>query len=312
MIVAAVFIACAAVLVMVSREADAAFPGKNGPIAFSSDRDGDFDIYTIRPDGSGLRRITNAPGSDSRPEWSPDGTKIAFDSDRDGDHEIYVKDLATGKVSQLTNNTHPSSPQFQADQSPAWSPDGTRIAFSSNRDTLGELAGETYAERIFVMKADGSEVTRLTRGASHYQSDISWSPDGTQLIYELGHDTEYSLAIMNADGSDMRLLLPFPTAPDERYPDWSPSGKKIVFTKGIDVDRTMDIWKMDPDGSDQKQLTNTPENESAPDWAPGGGKIVFERNGELIQMDASDGSNQSNITNTPGYSELDPDWKAKP
>jgi Tol biopolymer transport system component len=68
---------------------------------------------------------------------------------------------------------------------------------------------------------------------------------------------------------------------------------------------------MDPDGSDQKRLTHSPGDESAPDWSPGGGKIVFERNGNLIKMRASDGSNQTNLTNTPSYVELDPDWKAK-
>lgn len=97
---------------MSARSAEAAFAGQNGRIAFVSDRDSDFDIYTIRPDGSGLRQVTNAPGSDSRPEWSPDGTKIAFNSDR---------------------------------------------------DTIDELNGEAYVERIYVMKVDGSELTRLTR-----------------------------------------------------------------------------------------------------------------------------------------------------
>jgi TolB protein len=297
-------------LVATEEAAEASFPGENGKkIAFSSDRDGDFDIYTIRPDGSGLRRVTNAPGSDSRPEWSPDGTKIAFDSDRDGDSEIYVKDLATGKVSQLTDNTDPRFPGLLADRSPAWSPDGTRIAFSSTRDTLAE---ETYVERIYVMKADGSELTQFTWGFAYYEFDISWSPDGTQLLFEWGHEFDYGLGIMNADGSELRFLLPFPMAPDERYPDWSPSGEKIVFTKGIDQEAKMDVWKMDPNGSDQKRLTNTPKkNESAPDWSPGGRKIVFERNGELIKMRASDGSNKTNVTNTPGYIELDPDWKAK-
>jgi Tol biopolymer transport system component len=314
---AAVLATGTAGLVATEEPAEASFPGENGKIAFSSDRDGDFDIYTIRPDGSGLRRVTNSPSSDSCPEWSPDGTKIAFDSDRDGDREIYVKDLATGKVKKLTDNTDPRFPGLQADQSPAWSPDGTRIAFSSNRDTLDELNGEAYAERIYVMKADGSEVTRLTRSFYYYESDISWSPDGTQLVFEVGFDATYDLVIMNADGSDRRFLLPMSVVPDERYPDWSPSGEKIVFTKGVDGgggdQGTMDIWKMDPDGSDQKRLTKTPKkSESAPDWSPGGGKNVFERKGDLIKMRASDGSNKTNLTNTPSYVELDPDWKAKP
>ena len=311
---AAALLACLITLLAASQEAGAAFPGQNGRIVFSSDRDGDFDLYTIRPDGSGLRQLTDAPGSDSRPEWSPDGTKIAFDSDRGGDYDIYVMDIATGEVSQLTNDDDPSiPPAFEADQSPAFSPDGTRIAFSSNRDTW---EAEAYTERIFVTKADGSEPeTRLTEGYSHFQSDISWSPDGTRLLLETGYDGRYDLGILNADGSGQERLTNTPEV-NEKAPDWSPSGRKIVFTKDTeDTDRYIprDVWKMGPDGSGQQRLTNTPKvNETAPDWSPDGRLIAFERNGDLLSMRASDGSGKTNLTNTPGHSELDPDWKVKP
>ena len=313
---AAALLACLLTLLAASQEAGAAFPGQNGRIVFSSDRDGDFDIYTVRPDGSGLRQLTDAPGSDSNPEWSPDGTKIAFDSDRDGayDRDVYVMDIATGEVSRLTNDDDPSIPaNLEADHSPAFSPDGTRIAFSSNRDTIPE---EAYTERVYVMNTDGSELTRLTGGYSHFQSDVSWSPDGTRLLLEWGTDSRYDIGILNADGSGWSFPFPYTPFVDERYPDWSPSSRKIVFTKGTeDRDDTtpMDVWKVNPDGSDLKQLTNTPKvYETAPDWSPDGRLIAFERNGDLLSMRASDGSGKTNLTNTPGHSELDPDWKVKP
>ena len=72
------------------QSATAALPGQNGLIAFASNRDGNFEIYVMNPDGSGQTNITNNPASDNYPAWSPDGSKIAFSSDRDGNAEIYV------------------------------------------------------------------------------------------------------------------------------------------------------------------------------------------------------------------------------
>ena len=98
-----------------------------GLIAFYSNRDGNYEIYSIRPDGSDLKRLTFDPASDQTPAWSPDGRRLAFRSERSGGGNLYVMDADGGSLRRLTMGPGDDSQS-------AWSPDGTRIAFSSLRD----------------------------------------------------------------------------------------------------------------------------------------------------------------------------------
>ena len=120
-------------------------------------------------DGSNPTRLTDNPGLDADPAWSPDGTKIAFASFRDGNQEVYVMDADGSNPTRLTDN--PAS-----DIVPAWSPDGTKIAFASRRDGNPE---------VYVMDADGSNPTRLTDNPT-FDGVPAWSPDGTQDRLRLG------------------------------------------------------------------------------------------------------------------------------
>ena len=86
-----------------------------------------FEIFTVRPDGTGLKRLTDNLAEEWGPKWSPDGTKIAFSSHRDGNDDIYVMDRTGDNVTRLTEND-------ASDAVPTWSPDGSKIAFSSARD----------------------------------------------------------------------------------------------------------------------------------------------------------------------------------
>src|SRR5438309_1754222 len=101
-----------------------------GQIAFTTDRDGNVDIYVMNADGSGVRNLSNNPSPDAVPTWALDGTRIAFYSERDGNGEIYVVNADGSNPLNLTNN--PAS-----DATPAWSPDGTKIAFNSKREENG-------------------------------------------------------------------------------------------------------------------------------------------------------------------------------
>ena len=133
-------------------------PAADAPvrIAFTSNRDGDSEIYVMNADGSGVTRLTNSGGD--HPSWSPDGRRIAFTSNGDGDSEIYVMNADGSGVTRLTNNDAVGINDF------SWSPDGRRIAFTSNGDGDSE---------IYVMNADGSGVTRLTNSGGYHPS---WSP----------------------------------------------------------------------------------------------------------------------------------------
>ena len=104
----------------------------NGKIALTSQRDANYEIYTMNPDGSNQTRLTFASSEDSAPTWSPDGSMIAFTSNRDGNFEIYTMNLDGTNQKRITNT--PAN-----DFGPDWSPDGTKIAFTSDRNGNDEI-----------------------------------------------------------------------------------------------------------------------------------------------------------------------------
>ena len=165
------------VIIVEPRTALAQSPG--GRIAFTSDRDGNWDIYTMNANGSGVTRLTHNSDSDGSPSWSPDGRRIAFRSRRDGDDsEIYTMNADGSGVARLTHNS-------DYDGSPSWSPDGRRIAFTSRMD------GDKLD--IYTMNADGSGVARLTHN-SDFDLSPSWSPDGRRIAF-----------ISDRDGDDYEI-----------------------------------------------------------------------------------------------------------
>ena len=279
------------------------------PIAFSSDRDRNVEIYLMDANGRNQRNITNHPDRDSVPSWSPDGKRIAFWSERDGNDEIYVMDADGGNQQNITN--HPNS-----DLSPAWSPDGKRIAFGSNRDEILDIHGFPTFE-IYVMDADGENQQNITNNR-HDDWAPSWSPDGKRIVfisYREGHfigDFELitsEIYVMDADGGNQQRLTE--NRKNDESPSWSPNGTRIVFSsdrKGDFVNN--EIYVMDADGGNLQRLTENRDNDGAPSWSPDGKRIVFvsERDGndEIYVMDA-DGGNLQNLTNNPG-GDFGPAW----
>lgn len=138
-------------------------------IVFTSKRSGNYDLWLINVDGSGLRQLTNDPATDSAPAWSPDGTQIAFASSRGGNSDVYVMKADGSAVSRLTTNA-------DYDGEPAWSPDGTLIAFISRRSAG---AADYF---LYTMTAQGGDP--LLRSATPYASRPNWSPDGTRILFD--------------------------------------------------------------------------------------------------------------------------------
>ncbi len=167
-------------------------------------------------------------------------------------------------------------------------PPSGRIAFHSGRDENWE---------IYVMNADGSDITRLT---NHPASDAypSWSPDGQRIAFYSDRDGNSEIYVMNADGSDITRLTNHPET--DRVPSWSPDGQRIAFQS--ERDGNSEIYVMNPDGSDITRLTNYPELDVFPSWSPDGQRIAFhsERDGnsEIYVMNP-DGSGITRLTDHP-------------
>jgi len=258
-----------------------------GVLAFTSERDGEGDIYVMNADGSDQRRLTGDPAYDGWPTWSPDGAQIAFCSTRSGNPDIYVMDADGGNVRQLTQHN-------ANDIWPEWSPDGTKIAFPSRRDGNFE---------IYVIDADGTNLKRLTNTPAH-EDFPAWSPDGTQIVFSRteGDDGTY---VMNADGSNERRLLDFRIF----EPAWSPDGAQIAF--GSDHEGFRGIYVMDADGSNVQKLSNTRAGENCPAWSPDGMRITFASwrggDGEIYLMNV-DGGDLQQLTDNWSADEF-PAWR---
>jgi hypothetical protein len=166
---------------------------------------------------------------------------------------------------------------------PAWSPNGQRLAFSTNRD-----AGDF---EIYVTPASGASITRLTTNPA--QDDVpTWSPDGSKIAFESDRDFastgQRQIYVMNADGSGVTRLTFSIT--DDHAPAWSPDGSRIAFTRGTDA--AGDIVVMSAAGGVPTPLANTAAGESNPDWSPNGASIVYQRDTGIATMSA-DGSAQT-------------------
>jgi Tol biopolymer transport system component len=235
---------------------------------------------------------------------------------------IYLMNTdGSGQTNLTTNN-------FAADHSPAWSPDGTRIAF--------ERAGA-----ILVMNADGRAPRRVTSSIVLPDSEPAWSPDGTRIAFTSGvwprrniavtqlatrvgesltndpaddiqpawspdgtriafvssRAGSFDIFVMNAGGSGQTDLTQSP-AVDDMAPAWSPDGTRIAFASGTSLGS--EIFVMNADGSGPRNLTGNSRQDSEPAWSPDGTKIAFVRNSEsnkgyypyIFTMNA-DGSGQT-------------------
>jgi Tol biopolymer transport system component len=153
------------------------------------------DVYVMNEDGTGQTRLTIGNATfDQYPTWSPTCAQIAFTQDPGGKDQISVMNADGTGVTTLTAGPGKNT-------RPAWSPDGTRIAFSSDRDS------PINSTDIYVMNADGTQPTRVTVTASFHMYDFpAWSPDGTQLLFWASVAPTRGLYLVNADGSGLTLF----------------------------------------------------------------------------------------------------------
>jgi len=179
-------------------------------------------------------------------------------------------------------------------QSPAFSPDGSRIAFSSNRD--GDFS-------LYVMNRDGSGVTRVT-GPGTSDDSPSWSPDGSKLVFTRSFSFGAALMVVNVDGTGETALTPVVTSGYLDWPAWSPDGTKIAYTGG----GTPHIYVMNADGSGAMALPAlASDTVDHPAWSPDGARLAVHDLGRGIVVMNADGSNPVSLEPGGEYG-TEPAW----
>jgi len=258
-------------------------------IAFVSDSTGKKEIHVMDHDGYGPRRITADRNISLMPALSPDGTKVLYVSQKSGNWRLYEVELASGKRTATPNiggtvvspswepggdgyavgvNVDGNQEIFHVrrdgraerltrdpadDVSPAYSPDGKRIAFTSNRGG---------SPQIYVMSARGGRAKRISFGGP-YNSEPSWSPTGLFVAFTCQQGSNFKICVTEADGGQAH---PITTGPwDDESPAFSPDGRHIAFASNRGGRK--DIYMMDPDGRNVERLTYNGANNMAPSWS---------------------------------------------
>jgi len=268
-------------------------------------------VFTMRPDGSGIQRVTSSPGVQAHSSLSPDGTRVVYSQVNPGGSSIEAVDRAGGPIAVLNTGRKWSLV-------PHWAPDASRIAFTSDADGNYE---------IYTMDPDGGDVRQLTFTAPPIQHvGPKYSPDGSQLLYATDEDEEdpanqQDIWVMPAGGgAGTRLTRGIN---DRESRGWSPDGKRIV-TQTVE-DGVGQLVVLNADGTGLRRITDFPPGTPrfapggifpvmsgavTPAWSPGGDRIAFASNHEGnydVYVIAPDGTGLRRITRSP-EPELSVSW----
>jgi Tol biopolymer transport system component len=264
-------------------------------------------IRGINGDGSGDALMCQASIALNHHDWSPDGSRFALVGYfGQATWSIHVIRADGGGLTRLT------AVENVQDSEPAWSADGSRIAFTRI------YPDQNYRNEIWIMNADGSDAHWI--GVVGFAAE--WSGDGTRLLYIYDDQGIYDQSgpqngdvyTCSSDGSNVRRLTASGARDRAQYPSWSPDGSRIVFA--TNRDGNYEIYVMNADGTQPLRLTVTSASENSPAWSPDGSLIAFcsslsgaPADTEIFGMSA-DGSNRRQLTSAVGNDyAINPDWK---
>jgi Tol biopolymer transport system component len=321
-------VAALVVLIAMGRAAAAA-PTKNGKILFRRYLNDDHtqgDVFSIRPNGTKLFRVTHSGSGQvgTEPNPSPDGRWIAYmiAPENDLDHARLFKIHPNGEGQTALSST--CTGDCQGDGFPNWSPSGRRIAFQ--RVLSSDPSQPVGFVAIFVMRADGTDVQQITQLSADPSEPSrfadgapSWAPDRSHLAFERFSDSRGRQAIFTVrlDGTRARRITPWLL--DASQPYYSPDGRWIAFRSDESSDRRGNIWLVRPNGRRLHAITHTRAGTGK--WqscafSPDGRYLVSAltpivggepQNADVYVMGLN-GGHSRNVTNTKRYWESAPDW----
>ncbi|NBC87305.1 MAG: hypothetical protein GVY25_14055, partial [Bacteroidetes bacterium] len=194
-------------------------------------------IYTVRPDGSDLRQVTDH-GSAFFPSWSPDGKRLAYDA-------TSLPKKGTWLVSPGGSGRR----HLGFGRDPDWAPSGKRLVFQWGPETDSE-------DQIWAADTSRTDSTKLTDNDFVSNRDPAWSPNGEWIAWSPGTDEGLAVSVMRADGSDPKRLVEAPAA----EPSWAPDSKRLVFIKPDPETGRTALWTIRRDGTDLRQITDPSRN----------------------------------------------------
>lgn len=232
-------------------------------LLFARHRAGKIALVVIPAAGTGEQVITKGDLPQYDGCWSPDSKRLALtyvkQSSTQGDLDVYTCALDGTDLQPFAVNRG----KLSHEESPAWSPDGKRIAFTSTADNNQEL---------YSANRDGGDLVRLTHDPA-IDCHPAWSPDSTRIVFSTARWGDLELAVMSADGASIMRLTESRGIDD--YPVWSPDGKRIAFTSNRDGN--FEIYVMNADGSGPVNVSQHEAVDNFAAWSPDGG-LTFASN----------------------------------
>ncbi len=276
-------------------------PAGEGRIAFISKRDDNWEIYTMRPDGSDARNLTTHPAGDHVPRWIAGGSRVAFRSQRSNEEggwerwEVVLDGSDAERVPMPARLNNPDVGTF-----PEVHPGGSYLVNAAGRE------GE---QDSYVWRYDGGG-ERVLAPAAGLDYRPLFSPDGTRVLFISERDGNPEVYIVGFDGRGLTRLTESPGI--DRYARWSPDGTRIACVS--DRDGNLELYVMNADGSGKRRLTRNEAEDGEPSWSPDSRKIAFrsdvDGNGEIYVVDVESGALR-NLTRHPAY-DGEPVWSPGP